>query len=567
MGPINLSTSAALFLEIKSRTDVASWLDISDRRLRFILHRLTAGEKYTTFEIRKRNGKTRTIEAPSAPLKAIQRRLLSAFEEIAPPSGIAKGFVKDLSIYDHAKRHKSRRWVVLADLSEFFPTINFGRVRGAFLSAPFKLPNEAATVIAQLCCNGKALPQGAPTSPVISNLICRSLDRALVSIARTEKLTVTRYADDICLSTNLPQLPSSIAISEASGQYRPGLSLLKAINNNGFEVNLSKFKVLERRDCQFVTGLVVNRGISTPRRWRRQVRILMSLLERHGEDKAFDIVNSWSKPLWRQGPVKSIEQLLRGKIGYAHWLDGLAGRSFVRSLFRGYPPLRKMLPRLAPSVPFRIMAEGPSDLSHISAALRYFHGQGEFTEIQPKLLNFQGDTNDSELWKTLQRIAKVDADVLTVGLFDCDAPDFLRSNGLEPGAHLRLGRTVYAACLAPPSSSFNSSDPFCIESLYHREDAEREDVNGRRVFFKDEFDEHGMHKSGLYRRQYPLKKSLVLSDAVTRISDGASVLLSKVEFGSLVENRVSPFNDMRFDRFQATLQLLRDVVEEFGHFS
>jgi RNA-directed DNA polymerase len=562
MNSSTLSNKAKSFLSIKDREQLADWIGVTDLRLRYITYRLTSSQKYRSFEIPKRKGGSRKIQAPIESLMSIQRRFLSVFQEIAPASQLAKGYVPGLSIFDHANRHKSRRWVVLADLSDFFPSINFGRVRAAFMSPPFQLPSSVATIVAQLCCNDGVLPQGAPTSPVISNLICKQLDRRLLNLSRKYRLTVTRYADDICFSTNLSVVPDAIAVSDGFGGYRPGSDLVETVRESGFFINETKFKVFERRDQKMVTGLIVNNGVSTPRKWRRQMRVVMSLLERYSDKKATEIVSDWSRPVSRRPKIESLEKIARGKIGHAHWIDEKASRDFVRSLFRGYPSLRGLLPRLGPSIPFRVMSEGPTDLNHLKAAFDYFHAKGAFLELQPKLLNFRGDTNDSSLWASLQKVANVGIDALVVGIFDCDAHDFLKKNGLEPGEYTRLHRNVYAVCLAPPFE-MTVNDEYCIESLYRREEAIHADDQGRRLFFRDEFDENGLHVSKLYKREFPKKKSIVLSEKVTRIADGASVAMSKMDFSDLVEGRKVPFQEISFDGFLPTFQLIRKLVEEY----
>ena len=99
---------------------------------------------------------------------------------------------------------------VFIDLENFFPSINFGRVRGLFMSEPFNVPQAGATILAQLCCHRGVLPQGAPTSPVISNIICSRLDRQLMKLAQSHNCFCTRYADDITFSKTRTAFPAEI---------------------------------------------------------------------------------------------------------------------------------------------------------------------------------------------------------------------------------------------------------------------------------------------------------------------------------------------------------------------
>ena len=162
-------------------------------------------QPYRAFAILKRNGSFRTILEPRRRLKQLQMKALEFMKaRAAPPKPCVHGFVEDRSIVTNAKRHlETKPYHLLSlDLEDFFPSITFFRVRGVFRKAPFNLSHEVATVLAQLCTFQNTLPQGAPTSPMLSNLVCRSLDRDLMSLARRHRATYTRYADDITFSLN-----------------------------------------------------------------------------------------------------------------------------------------------------------------------------------------------------------------------------------------------------------------------------------------------------------------------------------------------------------------------------
>ena len=126
--PPTFSQISSDFLSVKSRSDLAGWLGVSERALRYILYKLPEERKYSTLEIKKRNGNARVIDAPSPALKFLQSKLAETLSEIAPPRQLAKGYVRERSIFDHAKVHRSKRWLVLADIKDFFPSINFGRL-------------------------------------------------------------------------------------------------------------------------------------------------------------------------------------------------------------------------------------------------------------------------------------------------------------------------------------------------------------------------------------------------------------------------------------------------------
>ena len=132
-----------------------------------------------------------------------------------PPHPSAHGFIQPTSVVTNARAHTGKRWVLNIDLEDFFPTVNFGRIRGLFLKPPFDMAPAAATVCAQIVTYRNGLPQGAPTSPVLSNLIAVPLDRALLRlVAPARASTYSRYADDITFSTDLTQFPASLAMRE-----------------------------------------------------------------------------------------------------------------------------------------------------------------------------------------------------------------------------------------------------------------------------------------------------------------------------------------------------------------
>lgn len=559
MGSLSLSQRAHEFLALSSRQDLAHWLGISDRVLRYILYTLDSDHKYTTFTIKKRRGGDRIIDAPHPALKHLQHKLLAALCEIAPASGIAKGYVKDRSIVDHAKLHRHKRFVILADLRDFFPTITFPRVRGALLAKPFLLHPSVATCIAQLCCKDGVLPQGAPTSPVLSNLICRSLDHKLLRLAKRNRLMVSRYADDICLSTSQRKIPFEVA-SFNGGSWVAGDSLVDLVKSCGFELNDRKFKVKTVEARQLVTGLVVNHGVALPRSWRRQLRVLLHLVQKHGEKRASEIAAMWAKPTASRRGFISIEQVIRGKSYFAQYIDYRCGRRFSQALFRSYPGQRHLLPRPLYGIPLRLMTEGKTDILHMQAAFNYYVSHGEFAYLKPRFLNFPGDTGDVELLKTLNRIAKSDIPELTIGIFDGDNPKIMKEVGLCHGNYVHLGSNVFAICLASPTET--EDIPCCIELLYPRSKLCAMTPDCRRVFLPEEFDTTtGVSVDGIYRRDQPKSRAILVGDKVTRIADGHSSLLAKADFADMVLNGIAPFDEMPFDGFAPTFKLIDSIVD------
>ncbi len=169
---------------LTTRRDVASMLGITDHALRYQLYAKNRPTgRFTRFEIRKKSGGTRPIIAPVGWLKTMQVRLHRILQCIYEPKPMVHGFTRERCIVTNATPHLERKWVLNIDIENFFPTINFGRVRGMFMAAPYSLPEEVSTVLAGICCFENQLPQGAPTSPIVANMLCARLDAHLSRLA------------------------------------------------------------------------------------------------------------------------------------------------------------------------------------------------------------------------------------------------------------------------------------------------------------------------------------------------------------------------------------------------
>jgi RNA-directed DNA polymerase len=149
-----------------------------------------------TFRLRKRTGGYRVISRPNGPLIIIQRKLNQVLRAAYSARSPVHGFVRHKSIVTNARRHLQKRLVLNFDLENFFPSIHFGRVKGLFQGKGYMLPEQVATTLAQICCDKGVLPIGAPTSPVLSNMVCAQMDSRLKRLAMGSGCTYTRYADD-----------------------------------------------------------------------------------------------------------------------------------------------------------------------------------------------------------------------------------------------------------------------------------------------------------------------------------------------------------------------------------
>src|SRR5262249_53858378 len=233
-----------------------------------------------------KTGGLRSISAPKPALAAAQRWVLDNILQRIAVEPQAHGFVRGRSIVTNATPHAGRKVVINLDLKDFFPSITFRRVKGLFHKLGY---GEHASILLALLCtepprvatelDGKVyhvalgqrvLPQGACTSPAITNALCRRLDRRLAGLAMKHGYTYTRYADDLTFSGDEPKAVGKL--------LRSVRSILTA---EGFTEHPRKTKVMRRARRQEVTGLVVN---ERPTVSRKEVRLLRAILHNAARD-------------------------------------------------------------------------------------------------------------------------------------------------------------------------------------------------------------------------------------------------------------------------------------------
>jgi RNA-directed DNA polymerase len=279
--------------EAQDRKELATLLGFKPSALTSIIYQTPPALRYTTFDIPKKGGGVRTIKAPNSKLKRLQTHLahilygcLKEIDVERKAQPVSYGFRKGGKITDHAKKHKRRRYVLNFDLADFFPSFNFGRVRGFFLKdKAFELKEQVATTIAQIACDGTALPQGSPCSPVISELIGQILDLRLLKLAKKHRVTYSRYADDITLSTSQKEFPPALAFQDATNPsvWLLGDELVKRVVSSGFNINPNKTRMHCRGSRQMVTNLVVNEKVNIKSDYYRNARAMCDSLFQSGK--------------------------------------------------------------------------------------------------------------------------------------------------------------------------------------------------------------------------------------------------------------------------------------------
>lgn len=324
----------AAFRQVSDLADLAAWFGITKAELTFLLNRKPAAARYTSFSIRKKNGSLRVVDAPILPLRKLQRQLADLLLATHSPRKAVFGFAAGRSIVGNATIHSKRRWVLNLDLEDFFPSIHFGRIAGMFQGYRFSFPRPVALALAQLCCHKGRLPQGAPTSPVLSNIVCDRLDAQLIDFVRRHGSRYSRYCDDITISTTKIDFPVSIASAADPAAVQLSPLLTSIISANGFTVNAAKTRLHHRHARQEVTGLTVNVKPNVRRRVIRQVRAMLHAWRTHTLPAAqAEFQNRWDTK--DRGPRKHPPQfanVVRGKIEFIGAVRGHRDPVYVKLL-------------------------------------------------------------------------------------------------------------------------------------------------------------------------------------------------------------------------------------------
>ena len=330
-----LLTANNLFL-IKDAKDLASKMGVTLKELRFLTYtqKLSTQTNYVHFQMAKKSGGFREISAPKPYLKRLQYWILENILNKVAVSDEAHGFVAKRSIVSNAKPHIGKAVVINCDLENFFPTLSYGRVKGLFKSLGYS--SELATIFALLTTEAEQkevvldgeklflytgrryLPQGSPASPMITNLICRKLDKRMSGIATSLGFTYTRYADDMTFS---------------SDSYEKINNMLywveKITKEEGFVLHPKKTRVMKKGSRHEVTGVVVNEKLSINAKELKKFRALLYQIEQSGLEG-----KTWN------GKSENLMASVWGYANFINMVDAKKGAKYmaqVKRLLEKYP--------------------------------------------------------------------------------------------------------------------------------------------------------------------------------------------------------------------------------------
>ena len=315
-----------LKMTIKTIAQLCSMLKVTVQEFQQLL----AEPEYSCYTIPKKNGGFRTLESPQGLLLEVQGRLAEYMQPFYTVNKLTcvHGFVKAIQgqqkfgVLSNAKMHISKPFVMNMDIKNFFDSITTKQVKHALLRNLFFVSDEVATAIALLCTHRKKLPTGAPTSPVLSNIVFYCLDDTLMQLVdeinatKSEDeiaVTYTRYADDLTFSGN-----ESLVLVMVE-------RINSIISYNGFEINIKKTRGQRPYAAQWVTGVKVNEKLNVSRLYIRRLRAILHSMQ---NNNIVDAVRKYFNiPLTINFEISNIQKMLSSVRSQIAWVGLVRGKS------------------------------------------------------------------------------------------------------------------------------------------------------------------------------------------------------------------------------------------------
>ena len=328
-----LANFAKLLNDVKIDEFNTEKYKITEKQLLHFCNPKTVPNRYKTFYIKKKSGGLREINAPCYQLGVLLHILNIVFKAVYTPSESTMGFTEERSVVTNALAHIGHHYVFNIDLENFFPSIPQARVWARIQLPPFNFPREVANVVAGLCCHtngdstGNVLPQGAATSPLLTNAVCDTLDRRMRGVAKRFGLHYTRYADDMSFS-------SMHNVFQEGSDFRTEIKRL--IEEQGFKMNDKKTRLLRDGERQEVTGLTVNQRVNVSRKYVHDIRWILHCWEKDGYGKAYALFYDYYKRT--KGYIKKgepvMENVIGGKLNYMRMVKGENNTTYRKLLER-----------------------------------------------------------------------------------------------------------------------------------------------------------------------------------------------------------------------------------------
>lgn len=269
---------------------------------------------YEEIIIHKKKGGLRYLNEPSKTLKLIQKNILKNILEERRISSYAKAYKKEISLIHNAIPHTNKNIMLKLDIKNFFDNITFDKVYNAVFNECL-FPKKMGVLLTNLCVYNNSLPQGAPTSGYISNLVLRNFDELVGKYCVSKKIDYTRYSDDMTFS----------------GDFNPG-ELIRFVNkllyDEGFRLNKKKVKVIRKNTRQQVTGIVVNKKTSVRKSYKRKIRQEIYYIYKYGIDNHLKRIGVKDKELYLRkllGKINFVLQVESNSIEFKNYKNKIIG--------------------------------------------------------------------------------------------------------------------------------------------------------------------------------------------------------------------------------------------------
>lgn len=269
---------------------------------------------YRVYKVKKKNGGYREISIPNVRLRYIQRWILDNILYRISVSEDVTGFVPEKSIVDNATKHTNKELVMAFDIKDFFPSVNIERIFNIFYY--YGYTKEISYCLARICTLNDELPQGAPTSPYLANIVCRKMDIRIKCLCDKIDADFTRYADDITISGKKNII-----------EY---LDIIKSIViDEGFSINNDKTRAMYRNRQQRITGLIVNNNkVSVPKDKIRYLRQQIYYIKKFGVTRHLQKIQSKSNDYC----YANIKEHLYGLAYFIKMVDKEKGDKFISDM-------------------------------------------------------------------------------------------------------------------------------------------------------------------------------------------------------------------------------------------
>jgi RNA-directed DNA polymerase len=272
------------------------------------------------FFVKKRNGDLRKIIAPINCYKMFLISLNKILIKYYNPPKCVHGFIFNKNILTNAKKHLNKFKILKLDLQNFFPSISIKRVKALFVDNSILLSENEADLLSRICTYEEELPQGFPTSPIISNMICFELDRKLSKIAAKNNFIYSRYADDLTFSTNDKDIANNVKNE-----------IINTVESEDFNIKHEKTKFKGKHRRQLITGIIVNEKLSVKKSYKKKIRAILHNWEISGIQ--YSKIKYLTKYFIndKKNLMKFLHSL-KGKIEFIGFVQGRTNSEFLRLL-------------------------------------------------------------------------------------------------------------------------------------------------------------------------------------------------------------------------------------------